>query len=46
MVGRQCVSAIRLAWLDSRTVEHECAVDVLERMLCVNDRDECRYNHN
>ena len=37
------MSAIRLAWLDSRAVEQLCAVDELEWMFGFDDGDECCY---
>lgn len=34
LVGRQRVPALRLAWLDSRTLEHRCSLDNVVWMLC------------
>jgi hypothetical protein len=45
MVGRQRMSAIRLAWLDCRTLEQFCALDYLEWVHGDDYSNECGDYH-
>lgn len=43
VVGRKCVSVVRLGWMDKRVLEHECGVDELARVFVRNYGYDCGY---